>query len=314
MSLELAICSLICSSIIYGSIMDPAPEFYNDIRDIRDPTLAELSVLQERLLHIQRPILKKLEGIEFISREFKLLSDIPSELPESGHHIVNTNAADHQNCIIIYSSFNQRYPQGVRRLVDAIIHSDYKGHVYYQIGSWPNIEDGDLCLAHVPFAFKPCFLKKMQKKGYQKVLWLDSSLLPVPGVSLNLIFDMIERLGMFIQAGDHTIGQFMNEEAAAAFGLTLEQAAPILSCSAAFIGVDFTKPRITTLVDAWYRAAKHPHAFFSARADQNALSILIHQLGLGADMLPRKLIGSIDYYTGSFFIMDREYVKDERIH
>jgi hypothetical protein len=182
--------------------------------------------------------------------------------------------------------------------------------VHYRIGGWPNIELGDIRLAHVPFAFKPCFFQEVRNKGYKKVLWLDSSILPSKDVSLNFVFDIIARIGFFIQAGDHTIGQFMNEQSAAAFGITLEETFNVLSCSAAIIGIDFTKPRGASLINDWYTAAHDPYAFFSDRSDQNALSILIHKKGLVSDLIPRKLLGSLDNSQGAFFIMDRSLVKD----
>lgn len=293
-------------------MMDPARDFYKDIVDIRHPTKEELLVLQNKLLHTYRPILEWMGDTAFIPREFRFISNNPLEIPELGQLVLNSQPDDRENCIILYASFNQRYPDGVRRLLQRISSSDYKGHVYYRIGGWPNIEAGDLRLAHVPFAFKPCFFKEMQAKGYKRVLWLDAAILPSPGVSLNTIFDMIKRKGFFIQAGDHPIGIFMNEKSAEAFGLTLHETSRILSCSAAIIGVDFTQPRTVSLVDTWYQAADHPFAYFSARSDQNALSILIHKMGLTGDMISRKLLGSVEHPEGSLFIMDRPYVKDER--
>jgi hypothetical protein len=311
--MQLVLCFLIFSVVAHTSVIDPAPKFYDDIIDICNPTQQELITLQNKLLYIERPIIEKMTGIGFISKEFRFISDNPAKLPEFGSIFLNSSANDRENCIVLYASYNERYPQGVRRLLERISASDFQGHVYYRIGGWPNIEGGDLRLIHVPFAFKVCFLKEMQAKHYKRVLYLDASLLPSPQMSLNTIFNQLESIGFLIQAGDHPIGKYMNEDTAAAFGMTLEQSLSIQSCSAAFVGIDFTNLQAVALLDAWHQAAYHPFAFFSDRADQNALSILIHQMGLQKELISRKLLGSIEDPSG-IFIMDRNYVKDERIH
>lgn len=298
------------SSWIFASDIDPAVDFYAHIDDICAPSELELNILQEKILQEYRPILDQMPETGYILKEFKFLSDNPEEKPEYRRLILHSSEEERENCIIIFSSFNQRYPLGVKRLVQTIINSDYKGHLYYQIGGWPNIENGDLKLLHVPFGFKPCFFKEMQLLGYKRVLWLDSSILPAPGISLNTIFNMIQRIGFFIQANDHTIEKYMNDESAKAFGITIEDSKHIMSCSAAIIGFDFTNPLACRLFDAWYTAAHHPFAFFSDRSDQNALSILIHQMELSHDLIPRKLLGSLQQPYGNLFLMDRSLVKD----
>lgn len=290
--------------------IDPARDFYKNIQDICNPTQKELLTLQDNLLKTHRPILNQMKETGFIPREFKFIGTTEEETPSSGKLVLNCSEEERENCIILYSSFNARYRLGVRRLLDYLSISDYKGHVYYKIGGWPNIEYGDLALAHVPFAFKPCFFKEVETKGYKKILWLDASIIPSPGVSLNFIFEIISHLGCFIQAGDHSIGPYMNPESAKAFGLTMKETNKILSCSAAIIGIDLTDPKAKLLIDSWYNLAQHPYAFFSDRSDQNALSILIHQLDLKGRLIPRSFLGSLAEPKNSFFIMDRSLVKD----
>lgn len=305
--LKRLICLLsVCSQTI-ASAIDPGTDFYSHIQNICAPTETELRVLQDKILQTDRPILERMPETGFIPRGLKFLSDC--ETAEYRRLFVHSSEEEKENCIILFSSFNQRYPLGVRRLTKAILDSDYKGHLCYRIGGWPNIEEGDLRLIHVPFAFKPCFFKEMQRLGYKRVLWLDSSILPVAEVGLNKIFDLIAQLGVFIQENDHTIEKFMNEDSARAFGITLADTKDILSCSAAIIGLDLTNPKAVCLLDAWYKAAEDPFAFFSDRSDQNALSILIHQMGFSKDLIPRNLLGSLTYPHG-LFIMDRSLVKD----
>lgn len=287
------------------------PDFYSHIKNINNPTKKELKILQEKILRYPRPILDKMPTTGFIPREFRFLGPPPYEFGEHKLVLFNSNNFEKENCIIVYSSFNKNYPLGVKRLVDAIGKTDYVGHLYYRIGGWPNISNGDIRLVHVPFAFKPCFLKEIQQLGYKRVLWLDSSLLPAPGFSLNLIFQMIKKIGFFILSNAHKIGPYMNEECANVFGLTLAETHKIHSCSAGIIGLDFSNHFACSLLDAWHKAAYDPFAFFSDRSDQNVLSILIHKMELEHALIPIHLLGRLDDPEGSVLLIDRSYVKKD---
>ena len=245
----------------------------------------------------------------FIAKNFNLIDPSNNTTVQAGCLEVNSKKTDRENCIILYSSFNRKYPLGLKRLIKTISRSDFQGHLHYRIGGWPNTLAGDLLLAHVPFAFKVCFFREMQQLGYKRVLWLDSSILP--WVSLNKIFDLIQERGFFVQANSHDVGIYMNEDSARFFNLTLDDCYKIQSCSAAILGIDFTNPKTSTIIDSWYNAAKDPYAFFSARSDQNALSIIIHQLGLSDLMWPATTLGEPgETREETLFLMDRAFVKN----
>jgi len=277
-------------------------DVYKTLSDLLHPTIEDLQKIQQDILHNPRPEVKYLADKEFIPREFQLIGNSPEEMPRYYHQVVNTSEEDRENCIIIYASFNERYPQGAERLFSRIVQSDFKGHVDCRIGGWPNVEQGSLVLAHVPFAFKVCFIKEMQKKGYKRVLYLDSSI--VTTVSLNKFFDIIKEKSYFITRNYHNLDLeplYMREEIAQFFGYSLEEARHLLSCSACVFGVDLTNEKVVQAIDYWYSAAQDPHAFYSARSDQTALSLVLHRLGM-TDWLPGP-------YSPYFYI-DRSYVKD----
>lgn len=291
------------SSLLFGEEF----EIYNQIADIRNPTIADLQLIQYYISHSKRPMIARLKDKEFIPQGFRFVGDSPNEYPKVHFAVVNSPAWERENCVIIYSSFNERYPKGAKRLFDRISNSDFKGHVYCRIGGWPDLESGSLVLAHVPFAFKPCFFREMRNAGYKRVLWVDASILPY--ASLNKIFGFIREKGYYMQANVHNVDEYMNEDTARYFGLTCAETAKILSCSAAIIGMDFTDPKVNALLDAWYDAAKDPYAFYSPRSDQTALSILMTQMEMTDWFSPRTLGGFRSMRHETLFIMDREYVK-----
>jgi alpha(1,3/1,4) fucosyltransferase len=288
-----------------------AASIYLGIKDIAHPTLDDYHFVQNYLTHGKRDHLKHLAHLESVMRGIKLIGPSLEEQPVFGSVHLNCNIDDRQNCIILYSTFNRNYPKAMKRLLQHIADSDFKGHVLYRLGGWPDEEGGSLALSHVPYAFKACFFKEAQRMGFKRVLWLDSSVVPV--ASLNEIFAMIEEQGYFVMGNSHAIGPFMNPRSAAYFGLTLPQTYQIPSCSAGLFGADLTQPKSALLLDLWYRAAFDNDAYFSERFDQNALSMLLYQFDMmnftDISRMPHSEIGQ-PIKSDSLFYLDRLFVQE----
>ena len=280
---------------------------YRQIQDIYHPTIQDYRFIQNFLWNGERKNLERLRDMEPRMRSLKIIGDTPEEFPQSGSVHVNRNINDRENCILIYATYNLAYQRGLKRLLKLIMESDYKGHVLYRAGGWPDAEGGSLVLSHVPYAFKVSFFKEAERKGFKRVLWLDTSVVPV--ASLNTIFDMIKEKGYFAMENTRMVGPHMCPEAAVYFGLNLQQTFHIRSCSAGLFGVDFTNPKAHAVLDRWYRAAHDDDAFFSARSDQNALSIILFQSNfdelISMDRLPHT---EQEITSDSLFWLDREGV------
>ncbi|MDB6081732.1 MAG: hypothetical protein JWO53_1004, partial [Chlamydiia bacterium] len=151
---------------------------------------------------------------EHVTKTFKIIGNTPGELPKYEIIPVNSESSDRENCVIIYSSFNRYYQQGLERLVQHIKESDFKGHIIYRLGGWPDTEGGSLVLAHVPYAFKVCLFKEVQALGYKRAFWLDTSILPL--VSLNTLFRMTEEKGYFVMGNTCMVGPYTNATVAQA--------------------------------------------------------------------------------------------------
>lgn len=289
------------------------PAIYQHILDIRHPTLDDYHVIQNYLTYGDRPIIKRLCDYEPNARNFKIIGETADEWPQSGKIAVNSEEHERENCLVVYSSFNKNYPRGLKRLINFVSQSDFKGHILYQLGGWPNVEGGSLVLAHVPYAFKVSFVKEAQRLGYKRVFWLDTAVLP--HVSLNVIFKMIEEKGYFILGNSHMIGPYMDPHAADALGVTMEETFQILSCSAGIFGVDFTSEIGTQIVDLWYKAAFNPDAFFSPRSDQNVLSVILYQLGISDFISINRMAHNKDQINAETLLrIEREFVNELSLH
>lgn len=240
-----------------------------------------------------------------------MIGNTAEELPESGTIALHCDVDQKENCVITYASFNLNYPSALRHLIESIKNSGFKGHVLYRIGGWPNAEGGSLVLSHVPYAFKAAFFKEAERKGYKRVLWLDSSLSPL--VKLDSIFDLIAQNGYFAMGNSHMVGPYINEKAANALGVSLEAAHVVPSCSSGIIGVDLTNPKGKEIVDKWYDAAFDQHAYYSSRPEQNALSIILFRCGI-SNLTPfNRLAHSTGEITpDSLFLLDWHFAHRAR--
>lgn len=281
---------------------------YQELSSLVNPTAADLLKVQNYLTFGERSIIRHLRDYEPNARNFKIIGTTPDEQPQYGDIAVNCDENERENCLIVYASFNKNYPRGLKRLVDFVKNSDFRGHILYRIGGWPNIAGGSLALAHVPYAFKVSFFKEAQSKGFKRAFWLDTSILPV--VSLNKIFEMIQEAGYFSMGNSHYIGPYMTSPAIQAFGLTFEEANQIPSCSAGITGIDFTTKVGRAIVDRWYAAAQNKVAFFSPRSDQNALSIVLYSLGLKLCPIERLAHNRNAINDQTLLLIEREFVNE----
>lgn len=283
------------------------PSIYQQIEDIMHPTIHDYRFLQNHLTYGNRPQLERLADMYYRAKMIKLIGSSPQELPKSGQIPINCDPLDRENCLLLYATFNDQYPRGLERLLNLVVKSDFKGHLLYQLGGWPDLEGGSLVLSHVPYAFKAAFFKEAQRLGFKKVLWLDVSVVPL--VNLNTIFEKIKKEGYFVMGNSHTLGKFMNPYTAAYFGLTHKQTYQIPSCSSGLFGIDLTKPVGTNLIDLWYKAAFDEDAYFSARSDQTVLSILLYQHHItDFESLEKMPHSFYEIKEDSLFWLDREYV------
>lgn len=300
--------SIVSCVTIFSDDIYEKPAVYSALSSITHPTLDDLYKVQGYLSNGERSNINFLDDYKPNARNLKIIGNTFDELPQYGDIAVNCEESDRENCIIVYASFNKNYPRGLKRLVEFVKHSDFKGHVIYRIGGWPNIEGGSLALAHVPYAFKVSFFKEAEAKGFKRAFWMDTAILPV--VSLNDIFDMIAESGYFVMGNSHNIGPYTCRPSIDAFGLTIEQANEIPSCSAGIFGVDFTSPIGKDLIDSWYRAAQNKVAFFSPRSDQNALSIILHARGLKLCPIERLAYNKKAINENTLLLIEREFVNE----
>ncbi len=193
---------------------------------------------------------------------------------------------DRRVCVVSYASYNKHYPEGIQLIDKALKKIGFRGHFVYRIGGWPDLEGGSLKLAHVPYAFKPCFLRELTRLGYQAVLWLDASIRPLKNI--DPVFARIRDAGYFFYPSGHTIEQYCCEEAMQALGVAPLEASKIPSMAAGIFGINLSHPLGEEIAKKWYEAAVLEIPFFSARAEQNAMSMILYRMGIDMEAIPNR--------------------------
>ena len=152
---------------------------------------------------------------------------------------VNCTIEDKENCIVLYASCNYLYPESLLKLVDRIKHSDFVGHIIYRIGGWPNVEQGDLRLAHIPYAFKVSAFREAYRLGYKRAFWLDAPM--HARISFDTLFKSLKEKGVLTYYLPWSIADITQRKLHLSYlGMTLTEAQEAYTVSTGLLGIDFT--------------------------------------------------------------------------
>lgn len=289
-----ALILFIFTSALFGDEL--ANEVYSQIRDICHPTLEDYVLIQDYLSNEYRPFLDRLDPWQYRGKalEFRFIGRTPEEEIEYGIIPVHCSPEERENCLLLYSSFNYDYPKGVRTIIEKVKHSDFKGHIIYRIGGWPDLEGGSLQYAHIPFSFKVFCFQEAIKMGFKKAFWLDASIMPV--CSLNAIFGEIKEKGCFTYATGYNLKEMCTEAVTgydqryyaaervfSLLGASYSDAGKMPAFAAGILGFDLENPRAREAIDRWLEITKnHEEAYYSARQELTVISIILNQLGFTA--------------------------------
>lgn len=221
-------------------------------------------------------------------------------------------------CIVSFSSFGrENYNRAQLRLIRSIKDSGWDGGIIMQsldgyvdeylglkieTGKYPCSHKYNLTWNHaeIPYAFKPEIIQVARERGYEQVIWCDSTILlaKIPEAS----FAHAKEHGV---AAFHNLGhplkyycsdlclerQFVTEE-------ELEDIQQIMACCTVF---DFTNPKGEEAFEKWVEASRdgvsfqnygsEREGFITHKHDQATLSLILWKLGI--PLLP---YGKLVYY------------------
>lgn len=157
----------------------------------------------------------------------------------------------------------------------------------------------------IPYAFKPYAIMQARERGYDTILWCDSSVAPIR--SLDPLWTLIEQQGYwFSDNWNWNCGQWTSDEALTLLGITREEAFTIPHLCATAFGLDFKHRFGREFFSQWLKllpAFKGPWTnengeassdkrVLGHRHDQTALSVIVHRMGLNVSKQPQYLSDS----------------------
>ena len=219
-----------------------------------------------------------------VKKSFKNIKFVGNgSLPKLNVKYLNNDKHNKKNLIIAYGTLVDEYKDMIQELIESICKVGFDGHLMYQIGGWPNTEQGDLFLCDVPYSFKICFFREAQRLGYKNVLWLDTSV--IVNKRLEPIFSLIEENGCVYRYSNHPLR--IPRVARDNFSPIGKNGEPIKHIAAGILGFDLHNPKVKLLLDKWYNlAVDYPEVFFSNFPEQLPLSIVIQEMGMDDYPLP----------------------------
>ena len=170
---------------------------------------------------------------------------------------------DLTRCIVLYASYNydavfgeKLYAEKARTIIQDLEQQGYQGHVLFRTGGYPMLERGGLYLAHVPYSFKILSLIEASLRGYQEVLWIDTSLRPTN--DLAELFNEIQNRGIYIVYNgincdyDYNFG-IIPDETVKNCNLEVHDLSNIPHTIATVLGISFRNEAHHDFLSEWYR-------------------------------------------------------------
>lgn len=203
-----------------------------------------------------------------------------------------------KTCVISFSSIGrENYNQALLNMIDSVLSIDFETdfllyspdheleeHKGIDINKgYPN------CKTHqeIPYQFKPALFLEARRKGYEQVIWMDSTVKLLRHPQKALDYAGTNGITAYDNVG-HPLRWYITKKAVENLGIhpqTLETLPQIMAC---VIVMDLTHTHVNEILDEWARQAEigsfndgqgYHHEFKSHRHDQAVLSYLIFKYG-----------------------------------
>lgn len=221
----------------------------------------------------------------FFFKEFKFVGDSKDDMPLFETIHFNKDPSNKKRCIVTYVSYNDPYPEYVKDLINTLHEVGFDGHLIYRIGGYPNIENGSLDTLWVPYAFKAASITEAYLLGYENVLWLDSSMVPLN--SLNKLFNHIEEHGYFTMGSATALGAdlmagLINKIALKALEYPHKGILNKIRLTTPVFGVSLKSKIGKEFLNRFNKMAKKGITFFSCWVDELVITAIMCEMGLPA--------------------------------
>lgn len=193
-------------------------------------------------------------------------------------------------CLVSYATYNGIYPELLLSIKDALEERGFNGYFYYRIGGFPHPTGRELKYAGVPYCFKPFMMVEAYNLGFQKVMWIDASLLPVQNP--EPLFAWLDEHSGLLYGGERRVDLLKS--------LILPQARETLEkivgnqfgvgphVSGMVFGLNFQTRQAQKFLDSYYECVAVGTPFLSCFPDEFVFSSLWNGQSLSTECFPRQ--------------------------
>ncbi|NNM43180.1 MAG: hypothetical protein HKM07_02430 [Chlamydiae bacterium] len=270
----------------------------SELPDITSPTPEEYAQLEEFLRVGDRPYLDaftKLKAPHPLPPPLPLTKDIgwhkncrtlkligyKNEPPIYEVHHLNSSPHDKSRCVVLYGSYNDSYPQSVKKVLEGLKKIQFSGHVILRIGGYPNLQFGGLKLCHIPYAWKVSAIMEAKNLGYKSIVWLDARMYPI--TNIDTIFKVTEYLGYFLFTNNTTLDDLLREnlvESEVLKALRVANPKAVNHILGDVIGINSEDAAASSFLTDWMNETEKVIPTLSLEPDEICLSALAYKHNL----------------------------------
>jgi hypothetical protein len=218
-------------------------------------------------------------------------------------------------CIVTCVPYLKKYPELARAIGQALQKVGFNGHYLYLIGGYPNPTGAEIQFVGVPYAIKIFAMLEAQKRGFQKVICVDSATRPLRDPAP--LFEKLERKGAFIHGWpcpDDVWKYVMPQTLQLLKKLTGTDVLKSTYVNSIVFGMKMDSKLAKKFIDSYYEMLKLGTPFLSCYPEEIVFSAIygqgkfakkwkphrFHQLLVGEDQGPERIEQAIK--EGAFFL------------
>lgn len=187
-------------------------------------------------------------------------------------HLIKINQGG-DRCIVCYVSFNGKYADLISSLPKQLEKTGFNGYFFYKVGGFPNPTGKEIQYCGVPYCFKIFTLLEAQKKGFQKVLWIDAAFLPLKNPAP--LFEWLETHGCFLKTHAPFSKFILPKTQALIEKVSGVDVLKNRYVSAQIIGFDLANPLSQEFISEYYRLVEIGYPFLSCFPEEYVFSCII---------------------------------------
>lgn len=210
----------------------------------------------------------------------------PSQVPIQTLYKIGTGG-DGTNCFVccvplvhtIEGTENNTRLIASQQILKSLEESGFQGYFYLFTGGFPNPTGTEMKYAGVPYSFKIFMMLEAEKKGFTKVIWIDSGCYALN--NLEPLFTALEKDSVIVKteySGSHWKAMAFPQTLRLLNSLTRTNLEDATYLQTIVFGLNFTHTCVKGVIQDYYEMVKLGWPFFSIFPEEIVLSALFNKV------------------------------------